>query len=353
MTLCFAGSSALSPTITAIIVVVLVVVSIDIMFAVWWKRFHASKPQPDTEHSSNARPVANIPKLEYPEGVNNIDRDDVRVDRFDAVIGQGSYSRVVRARLAIKVFHGANKDYNVLFSEALKEAKVVIVVTRKILKKSVIINVYGVAVGNLPPELSRSFNLTQAVGIVRKYEAGGSLASLIHAPSARHITQWLSLQQKLALLFSIVDGVMELHTTGTVHGDFKPENILLNDTVNPTAVISDFGLAEIKESEYQSYMSTLVQTAATKGTLAYCAPEMLTNPTLPLDLFAKNAVTKASRKTDMYAFGLVTWELFARKRPFVECNNDETMLAMKEHGNVRPSHPWPIYRAMCPQLCVT
>lgn len=47
-------------------------------------------------------------------------------------------------------------------------------------------------------------------------------------------------------------------------------------------------------------------------------------------------VAKASRRTDMYAFSLVLWELMSEERPFVEITK-ETVLAIKVHQGVRPS----------------
>ncbi len=85
-------------------------------------------------------------------------------------------------------------------------------------------------------------------------------------------------------------GLAEAHRNGLIHGDLKPSNVILaaNREGGTRAVITDFGLARMAES-----------TARTMGgTPAYMAPELWKEK-------------KPSTATDIYALGVMLWELHA------------------------------------------
>jgi serine/threonine protein kinase len=117
-----------------------------------------------------------------------------------------------------------------------------------------------------------------------------------------------------------------------VHGDLKPENVLISDHNSNAVCVADFGLVEIRDERDVASTSTLDMSLHTKGTRRYCAAEMLPNPRSP------NAVkvAKASRKTDMYAFAVLAWEIFAQEKPYAYVGNDDVRLCIEVHSNVRP-----------------
>src|SRR5207302_5762280 len=90
------------------------------------------------------------------------------------------------------------------------------------------------------------------------------------------------------------------HAKGITHRDLKPANIML--TKNGVKVL-DFGLARFSPgaAQNQSEMSTATQ--AIIGTLGYMAPEQLEG---------KNC----DARTDIFAFGLVLYEMATGKRAF-------------------------------------
>ena len=118
-----------------------------------------------------------------------------------------------------------------------------------------------------------------AVGVVLRYEAGGSLELHLHGdPQSHRVKVKLHMTEKLRILSCVARGVAELHDAGIVHGDLKPGNILLSEHTPPLVRLGDFGLADIRDKDGTRFGNTLVMTSATKGTPLYCAPEMIFNP---------------------------------------------------------------------------
>jgi serine/threonine protein kinase len=202
------------------------------------------------------------------------------------------------------------------------------------------VKVFGVAEGVLTPELANLFHVSlgdEAVGIVLRYEGGGSLGTLIHHPTNTIAHRKVTLIESVRLLRDIARGLTELHAIGIVHGDIKPDNILLSSQDPPMIRMADFGLSQLSNENgtkgTKMNHSTLAQTKHLRGTPIYCAPEMLIDP---LTDFAVASVARSSRKTDMYAFGLLAWEVLSQKTPFADCTN-EVMLCSRVHRGIRPS----------------
>ena len=146
--------------------------------------------------------------------------------------------------------------------------------------------------------------------------------------------------EALKILTDIARALAHAHEHGVVHRDIKPANVLLS---SGTAVVTDFGIAKaltasrirMEENESgemaaadQSLTSaptndvtmlrttglTTAGTGATLGTPAYMAPEQ-----------AIGDVVGAS--ADVYAWGVMAYELLAGVHPFAECRTPQQMLA--------------------------
>lgn len=115
------------------------------------------------------------------------------------------------------------------------------------------------------------------------------------------------LDQALALAEQILDALDAAHQNGVVHRDLKPDNILLTKS---GVKVLDFGLAKIQHAPAAD-SPTLVETHADSltaqgtilGTLPYMSPEQVEG-------------RDADTRSDIFAFGVVLYELIAGTRPF-------------------------------------
>ena len=105
----------------------------------------------------------------------------------------------------------------------------------------------------------------------------------------------MELRQIKNVFLQIMDAVVYLHSQGIYHVDLKPENILVNDTVDPTIVVTDFGA-----STFEEYSST-----SFRGTYHYISPEILLK--MPGYSWAKN---------DIWSLGVILFTMLTKKYPW-------------------------------------
>ena len=109
-----------------------------------------------------------------------------------------------------------------------------------------------------------------------------------------------SLQQRLRLLMQVCDAVHYAHQNLVLHRDLKPANILV-DVAGETKLL-DFGIAKLLDDAVQDDVATQTRTGQRAFTPAYAAPEQV----------AGGAVSTA---TDLYALGVILYELLTGLRP--------------------------------------
>jgi serine/threonine protein kinase len=139
---------------------------------------------------------------------------------------------------------------------------------------------------------------------------GPTLASLIaDGPDARP-----SLARVLRIAWQIADGLAAAHEKGVVHRDLKPANIAL--TAEGDVRILDFGVAK---SFAGPGLGADAETAAgvLLGTPAYMSPEQARGQ--PID-----------RRTDIWAFGCVLYELLTGRSPFAAPTPSDSLAAVLE-----------------------
>ncbi len=113
------------------------------------------------------------------------------------------------------------------------------------------------------------------------------------------------------------------HDRGILHRDLKPANLLVDGTGNVR--LADFGLAG------------LVGSTTIGGTPAYMAPELL----------AAFGGGDASVQSDLYALGLVLYELVTGRRPFTATT---TAGLIRQHREVTPARPSEIRHGLAPAV---
>jgi eukaryotic-like serine/threonine-protein kinase len=120
----------------------------------------------------------------------------------------------------------------------------------------------------------------------------------------------------IPLLVQMCQGLGHAHDLQIIHRDLKPENIMLvPDTAVPTgfrAVVMDFGLA--KERRAGPDVVKLTATGIVLGTPEFMSPEQIRGK--PLD-----------GRSDVYALGILAFEMFTAQLPFTGKSAQETMIA--------------------------
>jgi len=116
------------------------------------------------------------------------------------------------------------------------------------------------------------------------------------------------------ILCQVCAGLHHAHELQIVHRDLKPENIMLvpQDGGRDRAVVMDFGLA--KERRADPAIAKLTATGIILGTPEFMSPEQIRGR--PLDA-----------RSDIYAVGIVAFEMFTGRLPFQGRNAQEMMIA--------------------------
>jgi serine/threonine-protein kinase len=139
-----------------------------------------------------------------------------------------------------------------------------------------------------------SYDVDQEEGIpwmAMRLIRGGALSDLLKK-------QRLPLERSVQILRSVADALdyAHNHPKRIVHRDIKPQNILLDEAGR--VYLADFGIAKMLESS-----GGLTATGAITGTPHYMAPEQATG-------------TKVDARTDVYALGIVAYQMFTGRVPF-------------------------------------
>ena len=125
--------------------------------------------------------------------------------------------------------------------------------------------------------------------MVMEHLPGGTLKDLILKEDP------LSPRAALELTLQVAEALEEAHEKGVVHRDIKPQNVLL--THRGLAKVADFGIARAASA------TTLTRTGGVMGTPHYISPEQAEGH-------------PASPKSDLYALGVVLYEMLTQKLPY-------------------------------------
>lgn len=137
--------------------------------------------------------------------------------------------------------------------------------------------------------------------IVMEYVPGGTLRERLEREGR------LPPGEAVDVALELADALARAHHLGVIHRDLKPENVLL--AADGTPRLTDFGLAYRRASDRLTEPGMLV------GTVAYLSPEACRGE-------------EPSAAADLWALGVMLWEMVAGAHPFARDNVPATMMAI-------------------------
>uniref|UniRef100_A0ACD5XYT8 Uncharacterized protein n=1 Tax=Avena sativa TaxID=4498 RepID=A0ACD5XYT8_AVESA len=210
-----------------------------------------------------------------------------------ALLGKGGFGRVYKGVLAVPQQTMAIKRVSPESKQGMKEFMAEITI-----------------LGHL-----RHRNLVQLIGycrhrkellLVYDYMPNGSLDAYLHKKD-KPTLDWA---QRLHIIKGVASGLVYLHEDWeqvVIHRDIKVSNVLLDDGMNGR--LGDFGLARSHDHEAD------VHTTRVAGTWGYIAPELA-------------RLGKATKATDVYAFGIFMLEVACGRQPIeVSAHGEPWLLA--------------------------
>lgn len=166
------------------------------------------------------------------------------------------------------------------------------------------------AAGLSHPNIVPIFSAAERDGVVyfaMGYVDGESLAERITRVGPLPATEVVSLLKQLA------DALGAAHERGVVHRDVKAENVML-DRVSGKAMVTDFGIARVAESQPQTATGTVL------GTVHYMSPEQVSGDVL-------------DGRSDLYSLGVLAFLALTGRFPFERPTASAVVVA---HINAQP-----------------
>jgi serine/threonine protein kinase len=144
--------------------------------------------------------------------------------------------------------------------------------------------------------------------IVMEYIEGSSCAEILRDDG------WLEVDEAISIIDQACEGLHYAHRHGVVHRDVKPGNLLRSR--EGEVKLADFGIAKATEQ------SSITQVGSVLGTAAYLAPEQARGE-------------EAGPRADLYALGVVTYQLISGRLPYEATSLTE--LALKQQQEAPPT----------------
>ena len=145
--------------------------------------------------------------------------------------------------------------------------------------------------------------------ILMEYLSGGSFAEHLRVRSPEIMAR------RIDIVIAAANGLAYVHEKGIIHRDVCPKNLMFDS--EGTVKLIDFGVAIDKHDR-------LKQTEIRTGRPSYLAPELIRH-------------NRFDTQTDIYAFGVMLYETFAGRRPFLADSRDELMNLHLRAAPVAPS----------------
>jgi len=221
--------------------------------------------------------------------------------RIESLLGQGGMGRVYKAydkeldrTVAIKVV----REGAIGQADALKRFKQELVLASKISHKNIL----------------RIHDMGDVAGvrfISMAYIEGKDLQHIIRENPKMPLERVLKFAQQIA------EALAAAHAEGVVHRDLKPQNLLIGN--DDQVFVCDFGLAK----SFEEGAIGMTQTGAFLGTPRYMSPEQVEGK-------------PADQRADLYAFGLILYEMVTGDVPFT---GESTLKVMYQRIQEKPKSP--------------
>lgn len=144
--------------------------------------------------------------------------------------------------------------------------------------------------------------------IVSEYVSDGSLKTWMEKQGGRA----QSVEIASTLIIEILAGLEHLHSRGIVHRDLKPANVLLQGM---TPRLADFGISRVLKTKHQYTVPS--------GTILYMSPEALRG--------------KVIKSSDIWAVGVMLYELLSGDLPFRQDNLPDLIMAINSDDPEPPT----------------
>ena len=140
--------------------------------------------------------------------------------------------------------------------------------------------------------------------IVMEYLSGPDLSNLLKQQKQ------IALPEAVTMLREVGAALDYAHERGLVHRDIKPSNVMMDTSSGtPRAVLTDFGIAKITDAHTRITMTGVL------GTFDYIAPEQI------------QASAEVDHRADLYALGVMTYQMLTGHLPFERPNTGALLLA--------------------------
>jgi serine/threonine-protein kinase len=167
---------------------------------------------------------------------------------------------------------------------------------------------------------------------VMEYVEGTRMDKLVPAGTQ------MDMARAVNLVMQVCDGLGAAHKLGIIHRDVKPANIMVCQDAQgrEVAKILDYGVAKVKE-QGQLYQAAKTQAGVMIGTPAYMSPEQVKG--IPSD--------QLDGRVDLYAAGIILYELLCGRGPFVE---KKPVMMLMAHAGTPPPDPKQFRKDLSPAL---
>lgn len=244
-------------------------------------------------------------------------------DRDSAPLGEGGMGRIYqgyrvdevsggfRTPVAIKVIHDNIASNPQLIERAMREASIQI-------DHENLLRMYGF-IQNVEYDQLRDVNVTRYYMVMERlvgvnldqifngvtYDRSGLM--IPYAGVLHQLYTTNRIEAIVQIMRNVMSGIMALHEKGFIHRDIDPSNIMV--TIDNKIKLIDFGVC--KHIDALATEKSLTQAGSFIGKVNYAAPEL-----------ALGDVSHQNRTTDIYALGVLMYQLAVGRLPFNGTNQD-------------------------------